>query len=255
VGFRESLASSSRARDSRLILALDITGPSETRLGRATRLLSGLSDDVAGVKVNFHLLLPGGLDGIREVVKVCSDGSLPLIADIKLNDIESTNLDAAELIYSSGFDAIIANPFVGYREGLAGTMSRARELGKGVILLVYMSHAGAREGYGLKVGSEPLYRLFAQRAKKWRADGAIVSSKSPEIIAEVRGILSDDQLIFSPGIGTQGGEARKAARAGTDYAIVGRSITEAGDPRAAAREFNRQLASAGAGPRPPRGSA
>ena len=42
---------------------------------------------------------------------------LPLIADIKLNDIESTNLDAVELLFADGVDAVIANPFVGVRGG------------------------------------------------------------------------------------------------------------------------------------------
>ena len=81
-------------------------------------LVESLGDEVAGVKLNFHLILPEGLAGTSEVARACSKKKLPLIADIKLNDIESTNLETAKLLFEDGFDAIIANPFVGLEEGL-----------------------------------------------------------------------------------------------------------------------------------------
>ena len=73
---------------------------------------------------------------------------------------------------------MIANPFTGHNEGLSKVIARAKALDKGVILLVYMSHAGAEEGYGLKVGEEPMYMRFARKVRDWEADGAIVSAKS-----------------------------------------------------------------------------
>ena len=98
---------------------------------------------------------------------------------MKLNDIGATNVEAAETLFSNGFDALIANPFVGYKEGIEDLLEKSREMRKGVIMLVYMSHAGAKEGYGLKVGGEPLYLRFARKTRRWGADGAVVSSKSP----------------------------------------------------------------------------
>jgi orotidine-5'-phosphate decarboxylase len=56
----------------------------------------------------------------------------------------------------------------------------------------------------------------------------VVSAKDPAKIAETREIVGRKCLIFSPGIGAQGGEARAAADA--DFVIVGRSIVEAPDP-------------------------
>ena len=173
--FRESLIASSRNHQSRVILALDVTGPQRTRPERASKMLRELAGRVAGVKVNFQLLLPRGVEGIAEVAAICRENSLPLIADIKLNDIEATNRDAVELLFGNGVDAVIANPFVGLEEGLSGVIGRAHAMGKGVLLLVYMSHAGAKEGYGLKVDGAPLYLEFARRVAEWDADGAIVS--------------------------------------------------------------------------------
>lgn len=231
MGFRESLLSSSKRHSSRIVLGLDLKGPPETRAARAAELLRQVGDEIAAVKVQFHILLPGGLEGLREVFGVTFSKGLPVIADIKLNDIESTNLETVDLLYSSGIDAVIANPFVGAEEGLSRVISRSRAQGKGVILLVYMSHAGAREGYGLVVDGKPLYLEFARRVRDWDADGAVVSAKSPSIIREVRAILRSDQLILSPGVGAQGGSADRALLdAGADFAIVGRSVVDADSP-------------------------
>ncbi len=43
--------------------------------------------------------------------------------------------------------------------------------------------------------------------------------------------------IYSPGVGVQGGDAKKALDAGSTYLIVGRSIYNADDPEKAAMEF------------------
>ncbi|HVC26622.1 MAG TPA: orotidine-5'-phosphate decarboxylase [Nitrososphaerales archaeon] len=239
------LESNSRKSGSKIILAADVGGPFETRVGAAASLVSALQERIVAVKVNWHLLLPHGVLGLRELVVRCSDAGLPLIADMKLNDIGATNVEAAGTLFSNGFDAIIANPFVGYRGGMEDLLSKSREMRKGVILLVYMSHAGAREGYGLKVGGEPLYLGFARRTRRWGADGAVVSSKSPSIIREVRSILGREQVILSPGVGFQGGDGRKALTAGADYLIVGRSIVGSRDPVKAVDAMNRELGNRG----------
>jgi orotidine-5'-phosphate decarboxylase len=239
------LESNSRKSGSRIILAADVGGPYEGRSERAASLVRLLRDSVVAVKVNWHLLLPYGVKGLGETAEACRDAGLPLIADMKLNDIGSTNVEAAGTLFSNGFDAVIANPFVGYKDGMEDLLAKSREMGKCVILLVYMSHAGAREGYGLKVGGEPMYLRFARKARRWGADGVVVSSKSPSIIREVRSILRKEQVILSPGVGFQGGDARKALEAGSDYVIVGRSIVEAEDPLRAVRAMNLELGGRG----------
>ena len=61
-------------------------------------------------------------------------------------------------------------------------------------------------------------------------DGIIVGATYPKIISyckkSVRGKLS----LFSPGIGTQGGNASKAKKLGSDYLIVGRTILNSKNP-------------------------
>jgi orotidine-5'-phosphate decarboxylase len=235
LNFREKMLRSSKRNSSRVVLALDFGGGYDDRLSRAARVLEATKGEIAAVKMNQHLLLPFGLQGAKGLIEICRREELPLIADLKVNDIESTNVNIANSLLDFGFDAVIANPFVGRREGLGRVIEVMHSKDGGVILLVYMSHDGAPEGYGLRVeGGERLYRVFAERARDWGADGVVVSAKSPEIVEDTRHIVGKECLIFSPGVGAQGGEAHS----GPDFVIVGRSITESGDPLKVVRELN-----------------
>ena len=234
--FRERMLRSSERKDSRVVLALDFSDPYDVRLKRAEKVLAATKGEVAAIKVNHHLLLPFGLKGIRSLIDVSRQEQLPLIADLKLNDIESTNLNVVDSLLAFGFDAVIANPFVGHEQGLARAIDRMHARDGGVILLVYMSHKGAGEGYGLKDNSGvPLYKTFAARAKGWGADGVVVSAKTVDKIKETRRIVGSECLIFSPGIGPQGGDASSGAGKGADFVIVGRSVTESSEPLEALR--------------------
>jgi orotidine-5'-phosphate decarboxylase len=229
--FRERMLRSAQEHRSRVVLALDFDGEYERRLEAATALLGVVGERVAAVKVNHHLLLPFGLRGTAGIVKQCREVGIPVVADLKLNDIGATNINAVDSLVDFGYDAVIANPFVGREEGLGEAIDRMHSRGGGVLLLVYMSHRGAEEGYALKVeGGDPIYRIFAARARSWKADGVIVSAKDPGKISETRRIVGDESLIVSPGVGTQGGEAKSAFSAGADFVIVGRSVIMSPDP-------------------------
>ncbi len=235
-GFNRRILDSAKEKGSRVVLALDFSDPFDARLRRAKKVLDSTRGRVAAVKLNSHLLLPFGLEGIKGITAACKGAGLPLIADLKMNDIESTNLNAVDSLLAYGFDAVIANPFVGREEGLGKVVERMHSRGGGVLFLVYMSHRGAEEGYGLRTAAgEPLYRVFAERARDWGADGVVVSAKSPGIIEETRKTVGSRCLIFSPGIGAQGGRA--AVAKGADFVIVGRTITDAQDPAKALSEI------------------
>lgn len=238
-GFGERMQQSARRNHSRVVLALDFADPYEQRLRRAEEVLGKTKGMVAAVKVNHHLLLPYGLRGVQGIIEVCKQEKLPIIADLKVNDIESTNLNTVDSLLAFGFDAVIANPLVGKEEGLGRVVDRLHSKEAGIILLVYMSHKGAPEGYGLRVeGGKPLYRIFAERARDWKADGVVVGAQSVDKIAETRKIVGKDCLILSPGIGPQGGDAALGAGGGADFFIVGRLVTESPDPVKVLKELN-----------------
>jgi orotidine-5'-phosphate decarboxylase len=237
-----------RSRQSNIILAFDFPFEKEEYRGnlfsKAERVLEAVHPYLCAVKFNHHLVLPlGTFDGVQKLVRKAHDFGLMAIMDCKVNDIGSTNQVIAEYYYAAGFDALIANPFIGWEEGLEPIFEVARRLQRGVILLVYMSHKGASEGYGQTIydaetgGKVPQYVSFARTASKLKADGAVVGATYPEKIKEVHTILGEKTPIYAPGIGAQGGEIKSALRAGARYLIVGRAITLAENPAESAKEI------------------
>jgi orotidine-5'-phosphate decarboxylase len=240
------MAQAAKSKDSRIVLALDFPFEApENRdriLGKAQRILKAVHPYVCAVKINHHLTLPlGTFDGVAQLVEQIRGQGMLAIMDAKVNDIGNTNQIIAEYYFAAGFDAIIANPFVGWDEGLKPLFDVSKRLNRGVILLTYMSHKGACEGYGQTVIDPetcqqiPQYVSFARKALKWGADGVVVGATVPEKIAEVKRIIGEDVAIYSPGVGAQGGAAETAVKAGASYLIVGREITNSDDPAQAAR--------------------
>src|SRR5436309_14760861 len=107
--FRERVLASSRGRGSSVVLALDVSGPFGQRVARARKVLEQTKESIAAVKVNFHLLLPFGLTGIRDLIDVCKGVGLPLIADMRPNDIGPTNVDVIVSLLPSDLDAVMPN--------------------------------------------------------------------------------------------------------------------------------------------------
>jgi orotidine-5'-phosphate decarboxylase len=238
-----------RSKDSRLILALDfpfeVTRNRDRILAQAQKVLKAVHPYICAVKINHHLTLPLGIfDGVSQLVEQIRGQGMLAIMDAKINDIGNTNQVMAEYYFAAGFDAIIANPFVGWEEGLKPLFDVSKRLNRGVILLTYMSHRGASEGYGQMVidpetGLQtPQYFSFAKKAMKWGADGVVVGATFPQKIAEIKQILGQNVAIYSPGVGAQGGAAETAIKSGANYLIVGREITNSGDPAKAARTLS-----------------
>jgi orotidine-5'-phosphate decarboxylase len=246
LSFKANMQNAAKSKDSRLVLALDFPfeAPSNRDfiVSKAQKVLQAVHPYICAVKINHHLTLPlGTFDGVQALVEQIRGEGMLAIMDAKVNDIGNTNQIIAEYYYAAGFDAIIANPFVGWDEGLKPLFDVSKRLNRGVILLTYMSHKGASEGYGQTIidpetGLQtPQYVSFAKKALKWGADGVVVGATVPQKIAEVKQILNQNVAIYSPGVGAQGGAAEAAVKAGANYLIVGREITNSDDPAVAAR--------------------
>jgi orotidine-5'-phosphate decarboxylase len=98
-----------------------------------------------------------------------------------------------------------------------------------------MSHPGAKSGYGLTV-LQPnkkilkINELFLEWSCSMKADGIVVGATVPQIIKSCHKKAKGRCEIYSPGIGTQGGDLRDAIMSGADYLIIGRTILNAKDP-------------------------
>ncbi len=245
--FKDRIAQAAQKHNSRVVLALDINGGGPDRLFRDSRkLLRGTLPYICGLKLGRQTILNLGTRRTRQLITMARDEAIPTIVDDKLNDIDETNRQIVDAYFRLGLEGLTVNPFAGWRGGLESVFRRAHNLSKGVIVLVYMSHPGAVEGYGQRVVTrrggkpQPQYKLFAKKALEWKADGVVVGATRPKIVQEVWSVLGNRLPIYSPGLGPQGGDLRKASRAGTDYFIIGRSITRASDPEKAAARYARE---------------
>jgi orotidine-5'-phosphate decarboxylase len=239
------MAQLARKKKSRIVVALDPAANKRSLKQFAIRTIDAVAGDACAVKMNFHLLLPLSSREISEITKRAHSRRLLCIADIKLNDIGDTNEVALEHLARMGFDAVIANPFMGANT-LALLANKARALGMGVIALVYMSHPDAADGYGLQAYGDMMYRIFLDRAIKAKVDGIVVGATQTDILEEVSEKKKELQIslpVYSPGVGAQGGDARQAVESGSDYLIIGRSIVQAKDQAVAARWFRLLAAS------------
>jgi len=245
LSFRLKMNNAAMKAGSNTVLALDLPlDEPHLLLSRSVEVLEMVHPYICAVKINHQLVLPLGLfDGVQKIVSFAHDQGLPTIMDCKINDVGHTNRAIAECYYKAGFDAVIASPFVGWDEGLEPVFEIAEQMRRGVILLVYMSHKGAEEGYGQKIQDPkigriiPQYVKFAEKASLWNADGAVVGATYPEKIKEVHAILGDDVPIYSPGVGLQGGDIKRAVIAGARYLVVGRTIMLAQNPAEAAKSI------------------
>lgn len=243
--FYETIKKSAYIKHSKIILALDLQPNGNIGyVQNAINLIENLNALICAIKVNRHLTLPLGLGKeIHKILKLCNKLGLPTIMDCKINDIGSTNKVIARHYFETGFNAVTANPFVGWEDGLQSVFELAETFDRGVLLLVYMSHKGSWEGYGIEVNdpklgkTRPLYHLFAEKALDWGAEGAIVGATYPEKIHEVYDLLGNKVPIYSPGIGVQGGRVKSAVSSGATYLIVGRSIIRSNDPVASAKKL------------------
>ena len=102
---------------------------------KAQKVTKAVSPYVCAVKINHHLTLPlGTFDGVQQLVEQIHDLGMLGIMDAKVNDIGNTNQIIADYYFAAGFDAIIANPFVGWDEGLKPLFEVSKKLNRGVIL-------------------------------------------------------------------------------------------------------------------------
>lgn len=239
--FKTRLSQISKS-NGKVILANDYNS-SEKNLQRKTiQNIKKLNPYLCAIKLNFHLLLPLSSKEIIKINKTAHDYGLQTIADIKLNDIGNTNRVTTEHLWNLGFDAVIANPIMGL-DSLKNLVKSSHKEKNGVITLCHMSAPEARLSYDMEIKlgkKQQLYQLFLNWALTAKVDGIVVGATFPKIIQYCSKQAGKNLSIFSPGVGTQGGNASEVISSGTDYLIVGRTILNAKNPITVAKELQSQ---------------
>jgi orotidine-5'-phosphate decarboxylase len=211
-----------------------------TDLIRARDLAATLAPHVGGIKLGLEFFLAHGAAG---VAAVRPDG-MPLFLDLKLHDIPNTVVGALRAI------APVAPTFVTIHASGGPDMMRraavtAAEAGirlLGVTVLTSMDDDDLRTiGQKGPVGAQVL--RLAQRARDAGVAGVICA---PHEVAALRLSHGPDLVLMVPGIRPAWSVADDQKRittpadaiaAGADHLVIGRPITTAADPVAAARRI------------------
>jgi orotidine-5'-phosphate decarboxylase len=225
------------ARD-RLIVALDV----ET-VEAARALVSTLGDAVSFYKIGMELAYGGGLTLAQEL----KDGGKRVFIDLKLHDIGATVERATRQIARMGMDFLTIHA---YPQTMAAARAGAGDL-KLLAVTVMTSYDDAdlaEAGYAYGVAD-----LVARRAAQARAAGIDGLILSPLELAAIRPVVGPDMLLVTPGVRPAGADAgdqkrimtpAQAVAASADHIVVGRPITRAADPRAAAEVIVAEIAGA-----------
>ena len=92
VTFSNKLKKIAEKKQTRIILSLDLTCRNDELLKKSKVLIANTANHICAVKINYHLLLPLSFNTLKNLISIIHKNNLLVIADIKLNDISSTNL-------------------------------------------------------------------------------------------------------------------------------------------------------------------
>ena len=224
----------SALRDERLIVALDVP-----TAAAALELADRLAPHVGFFKVGLQLFLEAGF----AVCDALSARGHKVMLDLKFHDIPQTVFLAVSQL--AGHDIALATVH-GYPQVVEAA---AKAKGNTKILAVtVLTSLGADElqQTGFAGSLADLVRLRAVTSLAAGADGIVCS---PLETALLRKNLGAKPVIATPGIRpldsvrddqTRTATPRAAIAAGADHIIVGRPITKASDPAAAARDILRE---------------
>jgi len=219
------------ARD-RLIVALDVP-----KAEAARALVDRLAGHVGMFKVGSQLFTAAGPDLVHEIV----GRREKVFLDLKFHDIPNTVAGAVGTASRLGVSFIDVHGLGGRAMMEAGVGALPAMGTRLLAITILTSHdEETLDEIGVNGSMAESVRRLAQLAKEAGADGVVAS---PHEVAMVREACGSDFLIVTPGIrpagAARGDQARAATpaaalAAGADYLVVGRPITEAADPVAAA---------------------
>ncbi|MGQ3042210.1 MAG: orotidine-5'-phosphate decarboxylase [Brevundimonas aurantiaca] len=223
-----------RGPDERIICALDVPTVAE-----AAALVGRVQDAAGFYKIGLQLFAVGGMELARDLK---AEGR-KVFLDWKLHDIGATVEKAAANLAASGCDLLTvhARPQVmaAAARGVAG--SGLKVLGVTVLTSLTAEDLAADDH---SLSPAELVELRVRQALEAGIDGVV---SSPQEAARVREIAQaagrPDFLIVTPGVRPAGSalddQARAATpeaalQAGATHLVIGRPISAAADPRAAA---------------------
>lgn len=225
----------------KLMVALDVS-----HVEGARRLVGALDGLPLIYKIGLELIYAGGLPLVGELT---AEGK-SIFLDAKLLDIPNTVEGAAASAATLGasFLTVHATDRKTLDAAMRGRGASPMRL-LAVTVLTSLDAADLRQ-QGIASSPEEVVLRRAEMAADAGFDGVVAS---PQEARAIRETLGGDLLIVTPGIRPAGAAAGDQARiatpaeaiaAGASHIVVGRAITGASDPRAAAQAILAEIADA-----------
>ncbi len=226
----------------RLIIALDVS-----HSGDALRLVRALGDSAISYKVGMQLFTASGPEIVRDLV---ADGK-QVFLDLKYHDIPNTVGAAVREAAKLGVSMLTVHSSGGAKM-LKAAADVAREVNPKLKVLAVSVLTSFKDENLVEVGArgpltEQVLRLSGL-ALEAGCQGVVASAREAPAL---RVALGKEFALVTPGVRPEGvghdDQARvvtpaEAIAAGASHIVVGRPITEAADPAAAAKEILEQLA-------------
>ncbi len=233
------------AAKDKIIVALDVETMTE-----ALELVDRLHADVGAFKIGKQLFTSTGPDAVRRI----REGGGNIFLDLKFHDIPTTvakaSVEAARLgafmfnMHALGGAAMMRESVRAVR-----ALPGAQPLMIAVTVLTSMGPDDLKP-LGIDLPVDELVPRLALLARDAGMSGVVAS---PREISLIKKACGPEFLVVTPGIRPRGADAHdqkramtpgEAVKAGADFIVVGRPITRAPDPQAAARNIAEEIASA-----------
>jgi orotidine-5'-phosphate decarboxylase len=212
----------------------------------AARWAHAVQRYVSVLKVGLELFCKHGPD----VVNVVRGGTgLDLFLDLKLHDIPNTVAGAAKSVARLK-PAYLTVHASGGRDMVRAAVEAAPDVKIAAVTLLTSLDEHALRVLGIEASTRDAVLRLASVAVEAGARAIVCS---PQEVAAVRAEVGDGITLITPGVRLEGGDAqdqmrvatpRRALADGADLLVIGRPITGAADPGAAAAAIAADLAPA-----------
>jgi orotidine-5'-phosphate decarboxylase len=215
----------------------------------AAPLVGTLAGAVGGIKLGLEFFCANGPEGIRTVMSGAA--GLPLFLDLKLHDIPNTVAGAVRAVAPLA-PYLLTVHAAGGPQMMRAAAEAAAEIGENRLRIVAVTvltslDAGDLAAIGVAGGVTDQAARLADLALASGLDGVVCSAHEA---ATLRRQLGPEAILVVPGIrpaGAATGDQKRvmgpaeAMAAGATHLVIGRPITEAADPAAAARAIVSEL--------------
>ncbi len=221
-------------------------------LNDATNLAAKLADHVGGLKLGLEFFSAHGPKGVQQVQRA---SELPIFLDLKFHDIPNTVASAVRAVcqlgvyminvHASGGRAMM-EAAVKAADDTVHELAVARPLIIAVTVLTSMDANDLGET-GVAASPADHVRRLAALTKASGLDGVVCS---PQEAAALKSELGAGFKLITPGVRPAWSAANDQKRimtpedalsAGADYLVIGRPITAAADPAAAAARIAAEI--------------